>query len=218
MAEPTEPTSTLTFADLYKAVSEYLGTGLSPSGTALTNAKRYTNEGYRRFRTPVDPRTGLGYEWRFLSVATTIAVADGDTDLPIDFARLVDAPTFGATGPSSEIIMVEPEYLLEMKAGSTATGTIRYAAVRYKSGGLRCELLVYPTPSAPVTLNYTYRINPPDLSVDGDIPYGGGMHSGTIRAMCLAAAEQTANDGQTEKTEHAKVLLAASIDLDRRLP
>jgi len=62
----------LTFADLYKEVSNFLGLGLSPAEADLDLAKKYANDGYRLFLMGVDPRTQRAYPWSFLAPAASL--------------------------------------------------------------------------------------------------------------------------------------------------
>jgi hypothetical protein len=63
----TEPTLSLTYSELTAEVAEYLGHGRSPSGDALAEARRCVQDGYARFLAGLDPRTGRGYRWSFLT-------------------------------------------------------------------------------------------------------------------------------------------------------
>lgn len=62
----------LTFAEIYKEVSNFLGLGLAPAEADLALAKKYANDGYRLFLMGVDPRTQRAYPWSFLSPAASL--------------------------------------------------------------------------------------------------------------------------------------------------
>jgi len=78
----------LTFSDMYKEISNYLGLGLAPTGADLALVKKYANDGYRTFLMGMDPRTQRAYQWSFLAPAATLDVwADSSgtcTDLAYD--------------------------------------------------------------------------------------------------------------------------------------
>jgi len=68
----SEPTINLAFLDLYTEVADYLGWGRTPTTARVAEAKRYVNNGYRRFLYPIDPRTSKAYHWSFLAPEATI--------------------------------------------------------------------------------------------------------------------------------------------------
>jgi hypothetical protein len=67
----------LTFSDLYKEVSNFLGLGLSPAGDNLELAKKYARDGYRLFLMGIDPRSGRAYQWSFLAPAASLDLWPG---------------------------------------------------------------------------------------------------------------------------------------------
>lgn len=78
----------LTFEDVYKEVSNYLGLGLAPTGGNLALTKKYVNDGYRIFLMGTDPRTQRVFQWSFLAPAATLdvwaATSGACTDLTYD--------------------------------------------------------------------------------------------------------------------------------------
>jgi hypothetical protein len=91
----------LTFADLYKEVSNFLGLGLSPSGDKLALAKKYANDGYRLFLMGVDPRSQRAYQWSFLAPAASLdlwASVAADEGVTVTGVYASGTTTLTATG------------------------------------------------------------------------------------------------------------------------
>lgn len=64
----------LTFSDLYKEVSVFLGLGPTPQGPDLDACRKYVNEGYRIFLMGQDPSTQRAYQWSFLAPRAQLAL------------------------------------------------------------------------------------------------------------------------------------------------
>jgi len=111
----TESTLSLTFANLYAEVSNYLGLGLSPADANLTLAKKYVNDGYRRALIGLDPRTQRQYRWSFLAPATSIALWP---DVAVD----ADVTVTASGDPSTTITATEASFYPSM-VGRTITIT-----------------------------------------------------------------------------------------------
>lgn len=128
----TQPTLIWAFSDYYAEVADYLGYGRSPSGTNITEVKRYTNEGYATFLMGIDPRTGQAYNWSFLApeasmtfwstVGTTVADCGTST---------ITGPTLDTFYPSmvgKNIVIDSTNYpILSVSAGGT-TATVGTSA------------------------------------------------------------------------------------------
>ncbi len=69
-----QPTISITFSSIYQEVADYLGYGRSVTGDNLAEVKRYANDGYSRFLLGLDPRTGRGYAWSFMSPTAEIVL------------------------------------------------------------------------------------------------------------------------------------------------
>jgi len=218
---------TLTFLDLYKEVSNFLGLGLSPAGDSLALAKKCANDGYRLFLMGMDPRSGRAYAWTFLSpehsLTLSAGAADGHYALPADFAAILDDPTLPSesTGHGARPSRLAPRsaaYIRQLHAGGAPGGPPRYYAVMPQAFdaavGQRYDLLVWPTPAAGCSLRFRYRVEPAALAADADRPLGGPQHALTILEAALAVAEQRHNDTRGIHTEQFERLMAFSIDLD----
>ncbi len=216
---------TLTFSDLYKEVSNFLGLGLSPTGDNLTLAKKYANDGYRLFLMGMDPRSGRAYAWTFLSPERSLTLAAGAADgryaLPDDFAAILDDPTLSAETSGARPGRLAPRsaaYIRQLQASRAPGGPPRYYAVVPRAleaaVGQRYDLLVWPTPAASCEARLRYRVQPAAMSADTDRPLGGPPHALTILEAALAVAEQRHNDTRGIHTEQFERLMAFSIDLD----
>jgi len=217
-----ESTLSLTYTDLQTAVGQFLGWGRDSTlwttdRTAVID--ECIQEGYRRF---LHPKTG--YRWRFLRPTTTIATvaSDYDQDLPDDFGGIHGTFSYSSSDSTSHVIeVVSEEQIRLMRQGVTSTtGKPRYAAIRPKAtdptGGQRFEVLWFPTPDAAYTLTYSIDENMDKLSSTNLYPLGGMKHSSTLRAICLAVAEETMDDNIGVKAQIADSLLAASIAIDAK--
>lgn len=90
----------LTFSDLYKEVSNFLGLGLSPAGDNLALAKKYACDGYRLFLMGVDPRSGRAYQWSFLAPAASLDLwpsAEADPSVTVTGVFAAGATTLTAS-------------------------------------------------------------------------------------------------------------------------
>jgi len=206
----------LTFGDLWKRVSKFLGTyGTSgPSADDEADAKQIVNDAYRRF---LD-----AHEWSFLRKHDFIVTVAGTWkyDLPVDFVNLVGTFSFDsddAYGPLEERSVSQ---IMEMRAVSTYTQYPEFFAIQHanytKEAGQKKELLLYPTPDAAYKLWYTYTIYPPKLENDDDIPIGGAEYSSVLRQLCLAEAESQMEEKSGVQEAKATAMLSDAITKDRR--
>jgi hypothetical protein len=213
-----------TFADLYQEVAFYLGLGRSPSGPDLVTAQKYANAGYRRFLQGVDPRTGIAYSWNFLSPPSELAMSDdlspyAEIALPADFESIIDDPSFE---PGTGYVYIRPRSVSFLKnlyaRTDLATGIPTFYCIYPNAAGAATpwSMLVWPIPDQAYSFRYRYRMNPPLLVQDADVPVGGVNHAETILAACLAVAENRHNDRIGEKDAAFKEMMAASIDADAR--
>jgi hypothetical protein len=235
MSEPIigTPTTTSgaigqTFADLYKRVSWYIGTGLSPSGNDLIIAQTLVNDGYRMFLTALDPRTKRAYQWSFLSPARTIGFTGGTGGtalytLPTGFGAMVDDPAYSVASSPVVVQPRSPTFVHERQgiSGGTGTGAPMFYAIEPvaessgNSGNLQLyNMILWPKPDQSYTMHYRYRVLATALANDGDCPLGGPEHSQTILQACLAMAEVRVNERQGEQTALYERLLCQSIDID----
>jgi len=148
---------------------------------------------------------------------------NGNYDLPDDFGGL-EGDMVRPEGSNHPAVRIIGEgKILSLRMGSTARAHPLYAAVRPKkqettTTGQRFEILFFPVPSIAETLSYKMLVLP-ELLVTTTItyPYGGAMHSETILASCLAAAESQEDEKRGVKWQEFQDRLAASIQIDKRM-
>lgn len=179
---------TYTFEDLWKRVSEYLGTGLAPKGDDLVRAQDIVNAGLLRF---------LGSrEWTFLKhVATLSLVAnDEEKDMPADFERFIQPPTFDETYNYPPLQEVSVSQIHSYRSGRTYTSSPQYFALNNKThvaaSGTEIEIMLFPKSDATYALEYEYKSGSTSLTSKDHIPIGGRMYSLAIQKCCLAEAEE----------------------------
>lgn len=190
----------LSFEDVYKKVSEFLGWGSSPSGTDLTNAKAVVHRGYRRFIYPINAQTGRGHTWSFLVKHTILNTKDSEWiyNLPEDFNRIVIPFRHEKDSGYPRMQAYTVEAIHQMRAGVESTNYPHFYAIRsgryVKEIGSTYEVLFFETPNANYFLNYAYVFRPPQLSATTDVFIGGDFASEAILENCLAAAELEYDD------------------------
>jgi len=153
---------------------------------------------------------------------------DGNYDLPDDFAGIVDKLIVESENYQPEISIVGEGVIRnsrQQNPQNSDSGSTRrpfYAAVRPKvqttTIGQRFEVMFYPLPDKAYTISYAMRVLP-EMLVDTSIeyPYGGGSHSETILASCLAAAEVQVENGHGPLWAAYKEELSSSITSDNAM-
>jgi len=206
----------LTFEDLYKAVSRFLGTGDSPSGDDLTHVKDLANRGYRRALAERD--------WSFLSIAASLTTVSGTYKywLPSDFNRVIGGRVSFSLGEVySDIVERSYQQIVAMRAACNSTTQPQFFAViagdYNTSVGTRYQLSFYPTPDDAYTLHYEYIFDPPLLVNTDDIPAGFGDFSQAILQCCLAEAESAEDEaaGPQEAKAQRALIMASGKDAKR---
>lgn len=214
---------TLSYSDIYKKVSEFLGLGSSPSGTDLTNVEAITARGYRDFLYPIDLRSGQKHDWNFLKQYYTFSTTSGQYmyALPIDFSDLLDDIHYDTGKGFSRLIKRNAEQIKEMKATFDNTSYPELYAVtpsRYDLEiGTVYELWLYPTPGQAYTLVTFYRIDPLKPVATGDdaaLLVGGIRATEAILECCLAAAELEQDDVIGIHSQKANELIQKLIVAD----
>jgi hypothetical protein len=155
---------------------------------------------------------------------------DGNYDLPDDFASIVGKLVIETENYEPEITIVGEGVIRNSRQqnpqNSSGSATAPYyAAIRPKvqdtTIGQRFEIMFYPLPSTAITVSYAMRVLPEMLSVTSDplveYPYGGGSHSQTILASCLAAAEVQVKEGHGPLWDAYKEALSGSITSDNAM-
>jgi len=166
-----------------------------------------------------------GIQWSFLQPLITVVTADGvdNVPLPEDYAGIVGHITFVSTTTTySKIMHVSEGQVREQLAlhpGLEGIPTI--ACVRPLSmaptSGQRFTLGLFPKPDAVYTLRLQINVAPGKLSDKNPFPYGGPVHSETIKAACLAAAEKEMGDTVGVMAAKYAECLSASVASDARM-
>lgn len=160
---------------------------------------------------------------------------DGNYDLPDNFGGMesdmvIESENFRPNimrvgeGKIRSLRQLEPRYAI-----GTTTTTPFYAAIRPKehtvtTTGQRFEVMFHPLPPTVITISYQIRILPEMLvATTLEYPYGGAEHGETIRAACLAAAEEQENSNRLggnksyDKRDLFESALVSSIALDNQI-
>ncbi len=211
-----------TFSNVYTKVSEYLGTGSSPTGTNLTRAKDIVYRGYMKFLMPVTPKDEEIYIWSWLRQPWKITMEPNKWEypLPLDFDRFYRRLQFDAEETSlinmtqtSEREIMRSRNLLEFNSYPQKYA-LRTAKYDRKVGSVK-ELIVYPTPTARTIINSTYVMTPEKPTGDDHFFIGGPMESETILQCCIAVAENEQDERIGVETKKAIDLIQALIRKDK---
>lgn len=218
-----ESSLSLTFSDLYSEVSDFMGTGLSPSGDNAIRAKKYVNAGYRTWLAGTIPGEPA-HHWSFLQVTTTLTLVANQyyVALPDDFGILRGRPKFFiGQALSGGLDERTAEEIFDLRSSQNGVvGTPRLFAIINASPASasvseRKRMVFSPSPLSAYQLVISYRRLPGALVNDTDVPLGAQLHSDAILEACLAAAEQRSDDTQNLHTKQFLLKLAQAIELDR---
>jgi len=199
----------LTYWDLIERVSEYLGTGLAPSGDALSIVRICIHDGYWMFlNPPVLPGEEVPHEWSYLSPIATLELLVGEYayTLPTDFGGLIAPFTF-ATGESdvNQILQAHEGRIRRLRSEFDKSGDPDIVAIRpleyTTAAGQTWEAVFYPTPSLARTLKYRYKREINKL----DTPIASGQ--GTI----IADADGVYNTLQDTSADFSDVTAGCKI-------
>jgi len=221
----------ITYDDLRIAVAVYLGLSTDPTRWSTTQAEkvqRILRDGMDRFYNPRVERMGREdtWLWNFLATSGTITTAANDTanDLPADFGGFLGEEEAlmhqSSTVGDPVIYLIDMPRILLWRNRNTAAGVPRFAAIQPKSvsgqAKQRWQLLFWLIPSAVYAITVQYRIDPPELNSTYSVPLGANLHSETIRAAVLAAAEQEEMKGPGALAGEFNAKLAASRKMDAK--
>jgi len=211
----------LEYNDVWAEVSRYLGTGASPTGTALATAKRITQDAYGEFLMGMDPRTSRVYEWSFLYPSATVTQTSGSTtsSLPADFEGFYGPIAYGSSGNGIAVEERTPGGLDQLYAmGGGYSGTPEFYAIEpvgNSSGDhSRYRLKWYPLPGSTTTLHYHYRQEQDALS---NKLQGIPSIQRAVKQLARARAAEQENDISPDENPErslAEKYMAAAIDLD----
>jgi len=212
---------TLSYEDIYKKVSEFLGLGSSPTGTNLTKVKDIVARGYRQFLYPIDQRDGELHEWNFLRQYWTLNTTGSKWRyaLPVDFADVLTDFHFDSGTGYPHLRKRSAEQIKEMRAGSTSLAYPEFYAITPSKYDLEIgtvyELWMYPTPNQAYTLATFYRIDPLKPESTTDLLVGGIRATEAILESCLSIAEIQEDDVAGLHTQLADSLIQKLIVADK---
>jgi len=195
---------TLSYADLYTKVSNFLGlttTGTAPSdATDLATCKAIVHRAIRQFLYPIDMKYGTPHTWSFLNQYWSFSTASSQWKyaLPIDFSDMLTDIVFDDSTALAPLKKVSGQQIEKMRASIATSGWPAYFALvptRYDIEiGSSYELWMYPTPSQVYSLSCFYRPDPVKLSATTDLVIGGISAVEAILESCLGVAESQEDD------------------------
>ena len=215
----------LTFENIYVRVSDFLGTGLTPAGAALTKVKDIVYRGYRNFLVPKYVRNGRAHAWSFLRQDGVINTESGkwQYSLPADFAYFWYSPQFGddSNYPSPKPVTMRQLMLYRSNITSSSypqywsLGTMKYDV----SVGTRYVLNIHPEANGVDQIVYGYIVEPDKPTGDDEYFIGGSFASECILECALAEAEAQEDDKIGHHTSRAKDMIHTCIEMDlKRVP
>jgi hypothetical protein len=229
------PYSTGTIAIDNGATTVTLTTGVWPAWTATHGSLVVDTAEYVIATRTDDTHLELAVAWAedTETAAEYVLKHDGNYDLPDDFAGIQGTLVIESVSYKPNVALVGEGVIRtsrqqapqNMNSGSTTTPYL--AAVRPKvhettTVGQRFEIMFYPLPNDVYTISYK-KIILPNMLVDTTIeyPYGGAEHAETLRAACIAVAEEQENGNRLngspvfDKKKLFEERLAASIQMDK---
>jgi hypothetical protein len=159
---------------------------------------------------------------------TSVAAAAGSTyslfqsiyDLPDDFGGLTGPLTYqpGRAPYDIEIPQTSEIEVRRLLVSQNETSPPKLYALQPKTiaaAGHRWTLLLWPIPDAAYRLTYPYGRLANTIDASNPYPYGGSLHSQTIKELVLAEAELMFHDEIGIHHQRALECLKASIEKDR---
>jgi hypothetical protein len=210
-------------SEILTAVGDFFGFGrnqYSWTREQIAKVTRVLRSGERQFSTPPS------HSWNFLknTLALTMVAGTSSYTLPDNFFRFLAAGLSFATADSQlfRVRLTSPEQILEMRQLANFLTSVQpeYAAVVPSTfdgtSGERYTLQLFPTPIASGTLSGIYQRIVDAMTDSAPYAMGGGPHSETLLAACLAAAELERDKRAGPMKDYYNERLAASIEHDKR--
>lgn len=210
----------LDFGTIYKQVSDFLATGTSPTGAALTKAKNLTYRGYRRFLMPLNLRSGRSHIWSFLRQTGSISLQSGvwEYELPSDFDSFWYAPTYAKDTLYPNPQPTSMSSIIGMRSSNSFNSYPAFWSLNTEKytveSGTQYALVLYPTPNSAMELVYGYMIEPDKPTDDSHYFIGGALASEVILECALAEAELQEDDKIGEHGKRAVDLLQTMVERD----
>ena len=226
----TSTTLDITYSDLQRHVGQYLEYGWDSgrwSRDQIALVDDLIQSGLRKFYNPPAQSQENGppvsHRWSFLLRSGTLSLVNAtDTySMPSDYCGgIIDSISYAAGTKLVHLIQITDDRLRLLQASNAATGTPQYYSIRTSTtvGTARQSWLavVYPTPTASATISYQYVRTPDRLTTSSPYPLGGVEHAETIKAACLAAAEERMKPEIALFRSQFKELLSSSMQVDSR--
>lgn len=213
----------LSFEEVYKRVSDFLGLGLSPAGTNLTKVKDITYRAYRKYMFPFNPQNGQIYVWSFLRKTGTLTTLASKWQyaLPEDFVGLISGFKYDAGENKDNPQRIDVSKLRALRSQSVAeAANPDYYAINSnpydKDTGASYEVWFYKIPNASLTFKFEYIFDPKKPDTTTDIFVGGVRGSEVIMQLALAIAELQEDDIAGPQNDKANEMLAAFIAYDQQ--
>lgn len=159
------------------------------------------------------------HRWSFAERIHEFTTASGTStyQMPADFGAIIDEPT--TTQAGGRIAVARESHIRQMISVDNESAEPRYCALRRSSiGGAseqKTDLILYPVPDSALTIQVSYRANPPDLTDSKQYLPGGVEHAETLLAFCFYVLAQRRGEGLNEAIVHVQDRLVASIVIDR---
>jgi hypothetical protein len=223
-----------TYTSLRREIGRFIDAGRSSSdwdSTTSTDITDILDSGCRIFYYPTLNPNPLSaeesrevYRWSFLEEQVPVQLTSGNNlyELPETFSSIVQDFVYDDNSGRKPLTQVDERFIRSLIANESKTGYPTYCAVTTRSSefsdGALHELLVYPTPTAAATITGGIEVEPLTLSTTNPYPLCGAIHTETLIAACLLAAEQKLRP-ESPPTQEAKFerLLRRSIEADRLL-
>ena len=224
----------LTGGEIRRYIVDYLGGDESPEQTARID--RVMDYGYGMFLDPERTEGVPAHKWTFLRGigSITFAFEDGSTTVydwiynaPDDFGTLDGACTYTTSHIFHQDIHQTDEPTIRKYRAQDITTVYQYPtwfAIRWKhtddagsdtEGETKAQFIFYPTPQDALTVEFPYTKYKGKLVGDAQ-PLGGDVHSQTVLAACMAAAELLVEETKGHWWEEFGRRIRISIDADRR--
>jgi len=214
----------LTFQDVYSQVADFLGVGTAPTGDTLTKVKNLVYRAYRQFLYPTfvtDEGKTKQHQWSWLKRDYVLHTESGKYkyQLPVDFGRMLQEPTFGKESGYGPLTKVSCEMIDNNRALSQTSSYPFWYAIKPLPVDVDqeqlWELWLWPSPNGAFDLKFIYQVNPNKPESDSDYFLGGPESGEVIMEMAMGIAEQQEDDLKTtHHTEMGQKLLRDLIVRD----
>lgn len=226
----------LTLLDFTGHVGDFLGHGWGPHNGQRAwdaemerNIKTAVRTGQSNFYRCVSMNRQIsGHSWSFLRPTTKLTLADGESELllPSDCGQQIEgvavcSASGGVVATLRQTVGSEVRRLNAEFADQTGM-PLAFAIEPHNepgSGRQRWKMVFHPEADRDVTIRLTYPVVPSLMTEAQPFHWGGALHSETVLAAVVAAAELFRDDvrpGQGPRWVYYETLLETSVNHDRR--